>query len=279
MKYIITDEKLKDQVEFVLKNKLGPWITKSDGLNLSKIIGDILYHYKTPISDDMKKKNEEGANILLNGDKIDKKRYDYLINRINNGEFVYDENGNWLPINKLNTNYRDISKLLADLLVDSILNPESKEIISKLVSNESIEDKKKFLITNKEYLKNLLTNNDNTLVNLNNYTSNIIKLSNIGETTENEVVKFLEKLSFVKLYQGGDGDLIDMLMSVDLIFEKDGKVWTFQVKLGKDNAENFLNYWKKDKGKYSAVDFLIYLYGKKIVVHNLRNNKVREYNN
>jgi hypothetical protein len=35
------------------------------------------------------------------------------------------------------------------------------------------------------------------------------------------------------VYQGGNGDFIDMLFSVDLIFRNDTGLWTFQVKSNK----------------------------------------------
>ena len=49
------------------------------------------------------------------------------------------------------------------------------------------------------------------------YVKNINYRSKIGEDAENNVKNKLEEKGFELLYQGGEGDLIDMTFGVDLI--------------------------------------------------------------
>ena len=58
----------------------------------------------------------------------------------------------------------------------------------------------------------------------------IKRSSGIGERTENNVREVLEKSGFTLKYQGGDGDLIDMIYGIDLIMEKKGRMYLIQIK-------------------------------------------------
>jgi hypothetical protein len=76
-----------------------------------------------------------------------------------------------------------------------------------------------------------------------------------------------------KVYQGGNGDFIDMLFSVDLIFRNDTGLWTFQVKSSKKGGEKFIQDVKKNRKKYGAVDYLIYPVNGEFKIYNLRTGK------
>jgi hypothetical protein len=265
---VISDNELtiekKPQVQDTLKG-LGSWITNTTGLHLSKTIDDILKDSKTKISDDVIKDNNKIAKILLDNGKISQNSYNYFIKNIKSKELIYDENGNWLPINKLNANYVEVSKLLTDLLFDSYLSKKhqlSKEILFKLIYEKNIREIENILLNNKEHLIELLNSYkgaDDLINKLSvKYTEAIITLSDIGEKTENNVVAFLEQKGLKKVYQGGNGDFIDMLFSVDLIFRNDTGLWTFQVKSNKTGGEKFIQDVKNNSYKYRAVDYLIY---------------------
>ena len=85
---------------------------------------------------------------------------------------------------------------------------------------------------------------------LNDYTKNIKRTSAVGEESENKVKEVLEKLGFKSDYEGGNGDLIDMVFGTDLIMSSpEHGTKTIQVK----NSE--YSWDKKDKYKY--VDWVI----------------------
>jgi hypothetical protein len=284
---VISDNKLiidqyKTQVQDTL-NGLGSWITNKTGLHLSKTIDDILDPKKSELSESEIKDNINGAQILLVNGKISQKSYDYFVEHISDKKLVYDESGNWLPINKLNANYVEVSKLLTDLLFDSYLSNKdqlSKEILFKLIYEKNIREIEHILLKNKGHLIELLNSYkgaDDLINKLSvKYTSDIITLSKIGEETENKAVAFLEKNDWEEVYQGGNGDFIDMLFSVDLIFRNDTGLWTFQVKSSKKGGEKFIQDVKKNRKKYGAVDYLIYpIYpmNDKFKIYNLRTGK------
>ena len=283
MEILITIDQYKTQVQNILKKDLNSWLTDDDsGLQLSKIIDDVLDVSKTKISDKVIQNNIEGVDYLLKYDKISKSDYDRFISEIKSRKLIHDKDGNWLPINKLNTNYADISKLLTDLLFNSYLNkkdPSSKKILLKLVYFKNIEEVKDILLKNKRYLVKLFNKYKeipNIVEKWKKYTTNIVKLSDIGEETENKVKSRLESARWVKLYQGGNGDYIDMLFSVDLIMEHEGWGWTFQVKSSKNGADEFIKKLEKNKNKYRAVDYLIYPVKNNYVIYNLKTKEVIE---
>jgi hypothetical protein len=283
MEILITIDQYKTQVQNILKKDLNSWLTDDDsGLQLSKIIDDVLDVSKTKISDKVIQNNIEGVDYLLKYDKISKSDYDRFISEIKSRKLIHDKDGNWLPINKLNTNYADISKLLTDLLFNSYLNKKdtsSKKILLKLVYFKNIEEVKDILLKNKRYLVKLFNKYKeipNIVEKWKKYTTNIVKLSDIGEETENKVKSRLESARWVKLYQGGNGDYIDMLFSVDLIMEHEGWGWTFQVKSSKNGADEFIKKLEKNKNKYRAVDYLIYPVKNNYVIYNLKTKEVIE---
>jgi hypothetical protein len=284
---VISDNKLiidqyKTQVQDTLKG-LGSWITNETGLHLSKTIDAILDPKKSELSESEIEDNINGAQILLVNGKISQKSYDYFVKHISDKKLVYDESGNWLPINKLNANYVEVSKLLTDLLFDSYLSNKdqlSKEILFKLIYDKNDWEIKNILLKNKEHLIKLLNSYkgaDDLINKLSvKYTKEIEKLSNIGEETENNVVAFLEQKGWETVYQGGNGDFIDMLFSVDLIFRNGTGLWTFQVKSNKKGGEKFIQDVKNNSYKYGAVDYLIYpIYpmNDKFKIYNLRTGK------
>jgi hypothetical protein len=279
----LTIDQYKTQVQDTLKG-LGSWITNETGLHLSKTIDAILDPKKSELSESEIENNINGAQILLDNKKISQNSYNFFVKHISDKKLVYDESGNWLPINKLNANYSEVSKLLTDLLFDSYLNNKdqlskklSKEILFKLIYEKNIREIEHILLKNKGHLIELLNSYEGAddLINKLSvkYTSDIITLSNIGEKTENKAVAFLEKKRWEKVYQGGNGDFIDMLFSVDLIFSNDTGLWTFQVKSSKKGGEKFIQDVKKNRKKYGAVDYLIYpIYpmNDKFKIYNLR---------
>ena len=270
MNYIITEpqfQKLIDKrllptpekVEEVL-NSLQEWIWNYKGLGMEKTINDILDPIKTEIGQSEIDNNIEGAKILLDNGKISQSSYNYFVRYISSKKLVYDENGNWMQVNKLNSNYSDLSKLLTEFLFDSIRQGglSSKQIL-KLIKNDSDPAKiKDILISHKNRLLSKIKEKySGSPEELFDYVSNSIRNSEKGERIENEVRdRFLSKpYSSQLLYQGGNGNFVDMIFSVDLIVKvKNGTVYTIQVKSNEGQVNKFIANTKKNK----AVDLVVW---------------------
>lgn len=152
---------------------------------------------------------------------------------------VLDDEGKYHPVNKLNTNYSDLAYLLYDIIKN--LGRES-EIES--IDGDELKD---WLInfTKENDLISIINN-----IDIKKYTYNNRKRSETGESTENFVSEYFQNLGFTLLYQGGDGDFIDMKFGVDLIMRYKEKVVTIQVKSSEEEAkESFL------EERYRRIDY------------------------
>jgi hypothetical protein len=138
---------------------------------------------------------------------------------------VLDSNGEWHPVNKLNTNSFDQAEILYDLynklgVYDEVGNIRNENDLKNWVMeyNNSVD------------LYSLIKNN----LNFKNYISWNRKNSALGQIAEDKVRQMLESKGCQILYQGGDGDFIDMTYGIDLIVSKDDKIYTVQVKSKED---------------------------------------------
>jgi hypothetical protein len=221
---------------------LQKWLYTEDGLGLKKIIDEALKSVKSPFRPEQKRKFKEGAQLLFEMNKISKGALYYFIrDRIEGGRIVLINN-EWIPVNKLNTNTADLAELITDLLYKS---PDAKPIINKIMGNT-----KEGLLTIKSVLPRLLNKYFKDPSTLFDYVKNTTYRSNVGEMAENKVKKELEGKGFNLLYQGGEGDLIDMVYGTDLIMEHPefGKK-TIQVKLNE-------NAWDRDMD-YKYIDWVV----------------------
>lgn len=238
--------------------KLKSWLHISEGLGLRNIIDEILRPMSTKISDNDIIKYTKGAEILKNTGKITNNQFNYFVKNLFNKELVY-VNDKWHPVNKLNANYSDLSVLLIDLLMMSKNNGglTSIDIINTINNTTNINEIKNILYKHKHKLSslfNLYLSSPDVLLS---YVENIKKGSEIGEKFENKVLKKLKELGYKILYQGGDGDFIDMLFSIDIIVETPNKeIKTIQVKTSVTRTNSFLNEF--DNGRHRCVDLVIY---------------------
>lgn len=270
MKYIITEPQFQKlinkgllptpkQVEKAL-NKLQEWIWNSDGLGMEKTIDDILEPIKTEIGQSEIDNNIKGAEILLDNGKISQSSYNYFVRYISSKKLVYDENGDWMQVNKLNSNYSDLSKLLTDFLFDSASQGglSSKQILNLIKNTSNPEEIKDILISHKNRLLSKIKEKySGSPEKLFDYVDNSIKNSEYGEMVENNVVeRFSSEPYFDQLlYQGGNGNFVDMIFSVDLIVKfKNGAVYTIQVKSNEGQVKKFISNTKKNK----AVDLVVW---------------------
>lgn len=219
------------------------WLHNDEGLGLKRIINDKIKKLETEIPEEFKQHFIEGANLLLSIGKITDKELEYFItNKVNNNKLVYFD-GVWQPVNKLNTNYADLAELLTDMIYRG--GERSKPTIQHVISNPE-----EGLLKIKPYLVKLFNEYFKNSEELNDYTKNIKRTSAVGEEAENKVKEVLEKLGFKSEYDGGNGDLIDMVFGTDLIMSSpEHGTKTIQVK------NNEYSWNKKDKYKY--VDWVI----------------------
>jgi hypothetical protein len=261
------------------------WLYESKGLGLQQIIDFTLDPLKNNISQEEVDKYTVGANILKSNGKINESRYQSFLKLLSERKLIYtndegkiDPNGKWHPVNKLNTNFYDLADLLTELLIRSYNsgNVVSKSILQRVTGNTSDEECKKILLKHKHKLQQLF---DSYLVSPNEllkFTKNIKVNSGYGETLENNIINRLKDIGYNLLYQGGDGDFIDMIFSIDFIIERNGNVSTIQAKTSEYQVDKFIT--DHNKGKHNAVDLVIYPTNTKYKIFMVKDKVTKEIN-
>ena len=241
----------KDENELCHKiGSLKTFLYDDSGLGLKNIINsklnqmmelkDVNQEYQSPLKllYDTKKYNQSGGYDYISEDN------GYYENKVlKSVNRVFDSNGKFDYINKLNTNYADLAELLTELL-------KRGNMVQKL-NIKDVLGIRNYLLSIKDKLEKVL----DKYIDISEYRSfvrNTTFRSQIGEQAENDVKNILEKYGMKTLYQGGDGDFIDMLFGTDLIMSNGGKTTTIQVKTKENQAKSDLSSWK-----YKKVDFLV----------------------
>lgn len=224
MDYIITKtqlEKLLDNPKLSTKcsGELFKKLNKRTTLNffrsaIEKMLEPHLQNWKGD-----RKKYEE--NLTLIGKTPEQ------INDILNMKFVYDKDGNWSRVNKLNTNYSDIAVLVIDIFTNEgrnlceILNNLEKGNTSDLTSLATAIKN-----NSEKYFKEYLESDDGK------YTENNKKNTDIGDKDEQEVIEFLkDTYNWTLIYQSVEGSPIDTKLGIDIIMKSDkGIIAKIQVK-------------------------------------------------
>ncbi len=197
-------------------------LSRSNGLDLKTVIEKQISDLETEIPKDLQKKFIDCAIFLESLGKItEDKKNDFIENNVINNKLVY-LNGEWQPINKLNTNYYDLAELLTELIYKNKNNTTFQAII---------KDPKTTLMRMKSELKKMIEDYFDDPMMLLDYTKNIQRTTQQGESAERRVKEHLQDNDFKVEYEGGNGDLIDMVFGTDLIMShpKFG-VKTIQVK-------------------------------------------------
>jgi hypothetical protein len=165
----------------------------------------------------------------------------YSTDKLNNLSRVLDNKGDWDPVNKLNTNSFDQADLLYDLYNKIGVYGEVGIIQNDTQLKRWILD-----FSKNNNLYDLIRKN----LNFKDYTYWNRKNSLTGEIAENQVREMLVDKGCTILYQGGDGDFIDMIYGTDLIVSKNSKIYTVQVKSKEDAAKGAL-----DGSGYANIDW------------------------
>ena len=225
----------------------GPWLKDRDGLNMHDIIDSLLG--KTIVCEDVNYKFQKPLKYLYETGKfkdITKEGDTYKSTKLLNCGLIKDDKGNWDFVNKLNTNWSDLSELLTTLLIKG-------GKISELIKMNNIEVKK--------YLEQLRYNNEESKKNpkksilyklfkkyfpdpeeYKDFTYNTRINTAKGDGAELLAIQLLETQGFKLIHQGGDGDFIDMKYGVDLIVELNGEIFLVQVKNKSFAAKQSMGY-------------------------------------
>lgn len=151
--------------------------------------------------------------------------------------FVYDEKSNWVFINKLNTNRSDFPIFIADLLEKS--KKFNMRDIEMSIKKNDYSTIRKFLLEIEKHSEFIW---GEFLDDPDKYTQNIRKNSEEGGIVERHVLNHYIENGWQIVHMGGNGDLIDMLLGIDFIVNKDGEYLCVQVKkipsLGKVEIDN-----------------------------------------
>jgi len=263
--------------------KEGLELVKKEGLGIEKIIDKILDPLKSNIRQEEIDKHIFGINLLKNNGNISEIQHNDFIKNLPNRKLVYtnnngeiDSNGVWNYVNKLNTNYSDIADILTELLIRSYTNGSlnSKNIIDSLLSKDSDEESKNILLKHKHKIPQLFTTYLTSPMELLNFTNNIEVNSDYGEKLENNIIKKLKSDGAELLYQGGNGDFIDMLLSVDFIIKTKKGISTIQSKSNESQLDTFIIDY--NNGKHKAVDLVIYPKNSKYVIFMVKDNITKE---
>lgn len=240
-------------------NNLRSWLSNSYGLGLKGVINTILEPLKTGIGNSEIEKYKEGVSILLKHGKISEVSHNNFLKSLEDRKLVYGDDGRWSQVNKLNTNYSDLSELLTDFLFDSYEKggPSSKKILEVIGNGDSNKIKTALEFYKKQLSGKILEKYSKSPEKLFDYVKNSTKNSEKGESVEDNVRdRLLSKLNDSELiYQGGNGDFIDMIFYIDLIIRvKNGKVYTIQVKSNEYQAKDFIDNHRSNK----AVDLVVW---------------------
>ncbi len=247
-KYNVCGRFSSNEMEVCKKiHRNGPWLKDRDGLNMHDIIDSLLG--KTIVCEDVNYKFQKPLKYLYETGKfkdITKEGDTYKSTKLLNCGLIKDDKGNWDFVNKLNTNWSDLSELLTTLLIKG-------GKISELIKMNNIEVKK--------YLEQLRYNNEESKKNpkksilyklfkkyfpdpeeYKDFTYNTRINTAKGDGAELLAIQLLETQGFKLIHQGGDGDFIDMKYGVDLIVELNGEIFLVQVKNKSFAAKQSMGY-------------------------------------
>ena len=176
---------------------------------------------------------------------------------VNSSDFILDKDGNWLLINKLTGNPTQFRHIISEIISLHFNEPKAKEMYCKIISGENPNT-----VINKEfrtYIKNKIT-----LGWLKNQTDDIKSSSLKGEIAENDFKSYLkDKYKTEPLYTGGDGDLFDINLSIDLIVDiPNYGVKTIQIKNNREGVDKMMKRYEYKNNSisttYKFIDWVVY---------------------
>jgi hypothetical protein len=246
---------------------LRAWLHRD--LGMRKVVDDMLKGLK--VVQDLTDKYQEPLRILHDtGNYHDIRLVNgvYTHKRLIDAGLVLDENGEYDYVNKLNTNYSDLAELITELLVkggkvDALANKGELGI-------------KKYLENIKPVLFRLVSKYFQP-EDLKQFIRNTVGLTVMGDEAEDYAGEVLHKYGMTQMYQGGNGDFIDMMFGVDLIMDYRGRTITCQVKSSERQAVS-----ASKSNQYRKIDYFISPQngiGSGIIIYNREGKSFRMDNN
>ena len=240
-------------------DNLRSWLYSDSGLGMKNIINAKLSilaelaNFNEEYQEPLKLLYQTGKYTTIkntNGKFIDK--------RMENKFIVYGDDGKWHHVNKLNTNYRDLAELLTELL--------NRGGVVEELNNESAIGLQKYLLSIKGKLSRVLDKYFD-VDDYKEFIRNTKNTSSKGEKAENYVKGVIEKFGMTILYQGGNGDFVDMLYGIDLIVSYKGKVYTIQIKNSNKEITKSIGEYR-----YKNIDYFSSPHNIGIVIYNKDEN-------
>lgn len=164
---------------------------------------------------------------------IEQRQDGYYSELLSSVPLVLTDDEKYDYLSKLDTNKYATSDLLTDFIVMTRRYNDFMAAEDKLQYLDSIKD---------DFIKEFDICFDRN--SLQKYLGTIVETSKIGSEIENRLINVLKEGGVKILYQGGDGDPIDIKFGVDLIISVQGFILTVQVK------PNYKNLMEALKNKY-----------------------------
>jgi len=234
-------------------NELKRWLHLPEGLDLRNVIDKIFREYGyvnqlTPEEIEQFGKGLEALNLTdMSNSYITWKLNQAMPYGIEKLTLVRDANGDWDFLNKLNTNYTALAELLTELIMRGIEYNKEKgmAIYEKVIANPQ-----EGLMSIKKYLERLIVlyfiERGRGLDDFRMFTLKIKELSKLGEEAEETIAELLRENGFEVVYQGGNGDFIDMIFGCDMIVKHEK--WGYKSVQVKDKFPGWksLSHYKVD---------------------------------
>jgi hypothetical protein len=247
-----------DNCNDVKKNRM---LWKSAGLNLKQIIEqEVIFRYGKKLSQKELDKLNKEIDIFDKHTNLSKK---IIVHRIINNlygnitkleDIVFIKiNGKWHQVNKLNTNSSDLSEFLLELLIRMANDDDdyqlAYDVYNDLKNGYILYDNNNNKIgffKLKDNLRSLIIKhfiiNGNGLNDFLKFINNSTKHTKLGEEAEKRGKEFLINDGFSILFEGGNGNCIDIALGVDFVVKKDNRVYKIQVKSFKKNDSYIRGY-------------------------------------
>ena len=224
-------------------HQLGPWLKDINGLNMHQLIDTLLKDEIT--CEDLNDEYQDALEILHTTGKFKDIKVingKYHTPKLTSCSLVKDENGEWHYVNKLNTNWSDLAELLTTLFIKG-------DMIGELSTKNVTELKNYLLGLRQKEVKDIKKSNLFRLFKkyfdieeYKDFTLNTQKNTAIGDEIEDLALELLEKKGFKLIYNGRNGNFIDMKYGIDMIMELEGQIFLIQVKSKAAAAKKAMDY-------------------------------------
>lgn len=231
---------------------LGDFLTRNEGLGIYKKVMDVIKPNMTSIDPGTQKTAIKYATIFYNLGKLTERQLSNFIRKTNSAKMVFID-GEYHPVNKVNTNFNLWSKLLTDILIENNFD----DALQDIMRNDDKKVLKDLMMSHRKELLDIIQNKYTFEDYLDIADKNIKFTDRSGNYVERKCAKWLEDKGFRIMRRGGDADPLDMYLGVDFVTSYNKKIYNVQVKRYENQANNFIHHYKR--GEYPAVDLLMYL--------------------